>query len=360
MQKTRLPLVMLLGLAALALLSGCAGAAPTPAEAMREAKAAVPAVVTVTAADLMSPTPSQTPTPTETPTPTPTPTPEATPEAGGAALASDAEVNDNEPQLVQQMRALGEQYRQGSLKWEELPQALEQVLTGTQIEMVVNERVILADWLKRGLIEEKYIPYAQASIERTVKEKFDPSEPKIYNLIVEFGKKYMIGLGDLMQYYLRENSEANWDPTGFWRSLQVFAEQSGTIITVTFPEGSVILHPDGSYTFGAGYNNSFLRSEWEEGWLNQEWLVQGKYTLSRVYGPNIGWNFDDHVYPQTAFITLQPAVSNQGDGCIVSELKPLKDSIDFWANENIPYEVTDFRAVDKDKCDAYLPQPIFK
>ncbi len=64
MQKTRLPLVMLLGLAALALLSGCTGAAPTPAEAMREAKAAVPAVVTVTAADLMSPTPSQTPTPT--------------------------------------------------------------------------------------------------------------------------------------------------------------------------------------------------------------------------------------------------------------------------------------------------------
>ncbi len=357
MQKTRLPLVMLLVLAALALLSGCAGTAPTPTQAMQKAEEQVPAQPVVVSA---TPTPTPTPEPTATPTETSTPTPEATPESGGAALASDAEVNDNEPHLVQQMRALGEQYRQGSLKWEELPQALEQVLTGTQIEMVVNERVILADWLERGLIEEKYIPYAQASIDRTVKEKFDPSDPKIYNLIVEFGKKYMIGLGDLMQYYLRENSEANWDPTGFWRSLQVFAEQSGTIITVTFPEGSVIFHPDGSYTFGAGYNNRFLRAEWERGMLNHEWLMQGKFTLSSVYGPYIGWNFDDHVYPQTAFITLQPGVPQQGQGCIVSELKPLKDSIDFWANENIPYEVTDFRAVDKDKCDAYLPQPIFK
>jgi len=87
MQKTRLPLVMLLGLAALALLSGCAGAAPTPAEAMREAGeqvaqeiAAQPVVLSAT------PTPTPTPEPTATPTETSTPTPEATPTPDAEAI----------------------------------------------------------------------------------------------------------------------------------------------------------------------------------------------------------------------------------------------------------------------------------
>ncbi len=80
MLKTRLPLVMLLGLAALALLSGCAGTVPTPAQAMREAEGQVPGGVVLTAEDLTAtPTPTPTPEPTATPTPTPTPTPEATP-----------------------------------------------------------------------------------------------------------------------------------------------------------------------------------------------------------------------------------------------------------------------------------------
>jgi len=81
MQKTRLPLVMLLGLAALALLSGCASAAPTPAQALQAAEEQVPAQPVV-----LSATPTPTPTPEPTPTPTPTPTPEATPTPDAEAI----------------------------------------------------------------------------------------------------------------------------------------------------------------------------------------------------------------------------------------------------------------------------------
>ena len=83
MQKTRLPLVMLLGLAALALLSGCAGTAPTPTDAMREAEGQVPAQPVVLTA---TPTPTPTPEPTATPTETSTPTPEATPTPDAEAI----------------------------------------------------------------------------------------------------------------------------------------------------------------------------------------------------------------------------------------------------------------------------------
>ena len=107
MQKTRLPLVMLLGLVALALLSGCADAAPTPAEAMREAEAAVPAAVTVTAADLR-PTPTPTPEPTATPTPTPTPTPEATPTPD-----AEAKAQQDLQELQQAFAQIVEQYPEG-------------------------------------------------------------------------------------------------------------------------------------------------------------------------------------------------------------------------------------------------------
>ncbi len=83
MRKTCLPLVMLLVLAALLLLSGCAGTAPTPTQAMREAEGQVPAQpVELTATPTLTPTPE----PTETPTPTPTPTPEATPTPDAEAI----------------------------------------------------------------------------------------------------------------------------------------------------------------------------------------------------------------------------------------------------------------------------------
>ncbi|GEM_PF-5674060 len=85
MRKTRLPLVMLLGLTALLLLNGCAGAAPTPAEAMREAEGQAPAQPVVLSA---TPEPTETPTPepTATPTETSTPTPEATPTPDAEAI----------------------------------------------------------------------------------------------------------------------------------------------------------------------------------------------------------------------------------------------------------------------------------
>ncbi|GEM_PF-6145427 len=83
MTQTRLPLVMLLGLAALALLSGCAGAAPTPTQALQAAEEQAPAQPVVVSA---TPTPTPTPEPTATPTETSTPTPEATPTPDAEAI----------------------------------------------------------------------------------------------------------------------------------------------------------------------------------------------------------------------------------------------------------------------------------
>jgi len=315
-------------------------------------------ITTLTPAEEDSPTPESTPADKTATEQADEATAEPTPDA-------QAETDLEEKPLARELLRLAEQYRKGELDLEGLRDALAEILTGHEVTFMASRRIILREWWEEGRIPEEYAPFVECDLAENTYQCWQTKYPleKIYNdsslkrLLTEYDENFAIYIANTIEWYLNRN----WgDEAGFWQGLRGFCQKANMRCTLTAYNGSVTLLPDGSYIFGPGYNNEFLKGMMQQGQMAWQDVQAGKIMISEWFGYSKvgikevdGWGVSV-AYPQQIYLVLQPS-TQQNAGAIVVELAPTVDQFIEFIDDTITYKVDNTFIVGPDKVDAYLP-----